>query len=58
MGNTFAGYSEVGRSLIEPAPWRMRVVCAWCKRELVSGDLGAQTSHGSCEACAARLLGE
>ena len=33
------------------------VVCAYCHRELVHGDPGALTSHGCCEACAARLLG-
>ncbi len=42
----------------DPLQGNFRVVCAWCRRELKSGGPGAQTSHGACPACTARLLGE
>ena len=39
------------------SPSEFRVVCCYCKRVLEAGPPGALTSHGACEACAAREFG-
>ncbi len=51
-------HTVTGGPTNEPLLGNFRVVCAWCRRELKAGGPGAQTSHGSCPACSARLLGE
>ena len=49
--------TAIGGLPSDPLLENFRVVCAWCRRELKSGGPGAQTSHGTCPACAARLRG-
>jgi hypothetical protein len=51
-------HADVFRSLSEPLLRKPRVICAYCHRELAPGNGGELTSHGCCEACAARMMAE
>lgn len=57
-GQAEAGYPrEHRRSTVIVRP--LRVVCAWCRRELAPGANPAPTtSHGICETCFARVEAE